>query len=495
MDALFFELKQTVKDIGSSRLDWRSLGRKALPVALVAAAGVGGLAVRKQQAQPENDLLVRRAVFECSPATALVKSGLLPPPGELERFMKERNADIFALRRAARRLRGPIERDLLLVEQTLQAEGAPAGKGAESRRRQLYEELLATWRERGYLREPMVRKKPRSALDGIDIISQVDESYGRDCGCEVPLCLLETDQASSYQQLQCLAPAESAKAVDAMSEHGFALLKSFLSRGRIDAMRETLQMKVSALDFSRSGKGKVPPVREYDMSWIQEKDEDLEPHMSTMGRRHLYLRDRFLEEVVRDVQAGLMPLVWDYLEKAAGACGMRPGQRPYLSEVQLLVTDPCAVGQFFHVDNVQPGITVMVPLTNVPAEIGPTCFLPGSHHLVGPTPGQDPGFFSRLSAFTSSAFSTDGVTVGAMSAGDALIYDSRMLHYGAANKLYDRTRVALVFRYDFERPPGMGLVGAQLTSWAGNILGQVLKVYAALPGGKTTPATPVAAKA
>ena len=77
-----------------------------------------------------------------------------------------------------------------------------------------------TWQEwtlRGYFKEPETVKRPREAFPGIDLITQVgfgprcasklwpfqvkrrskasffqvDESYGRDIGSEVPLCLLE----------------------------------------------------------------------------------------------------------------------------------------------------------------------------------------------------------------------------------------------------------------------------------------------------------------
>merc|ERR1719203_247581 len=130
----------------------------------------------------------------------------------------------------------------------------------------------------------------------------------------------------------------------------------------------------------------------------------------------------------------------------------------YVSEVQILVSDPCAVDQFWHIDNTAPGVTVLLPLTPVPEEIGPTAFLPSSHLLFGKGPGSSPGLIGRCMAFASSMLTADGVPATSMNAGDALIYDSRLLHYGKANRLYDRTRVALVFRCDFMRPPGVGVV-------------------------------------
>lgn len=470
MDGLFYEMRNTWRDISGAKADWRTIGRRALPVVVTAAAGTVALCAKKQFSPPDGQLLTKRVQFECAPA----KQGYLSPDGALDAFLQDSGADASALRRAARRLRGPIERDLLTVERKVLGEGAD--------RRSLYSELLEKWRASGYLSEPVTCKAPRAANLGLDLVTQEDESYGRDVGCEVPLCLLQGPD-DPPADLQSLSVQDTMKAAEALSKYGVAMCRSVLSFHHVEALRERLQVRISALDKARaSTRGGFAPVREYDVGLLQMDDPELEPVISTVGRRHLYLRGRALEEAVKDAQAGLMPLVWEYAMQAGEACGIPPSQNLYISEVQLLVTDPCAVDQFWHIDNTAPGITVLIPLTPVSEEIGPTHFIPSSHLLFGEVPGAGRGSFRRFSEFMSSILSMDREAVSPMNAGDALIYDSRLLHYGGANRLYDRTRIALVFRYDFERPPGVGVVGTQLLSWLGNVLSQFLRFYAFLPG-------------
>jgi len=483
MQGVFYEFRSTVHGWRKARTDWRRLGLQALPVVATAAAGTAALYARKQAYPPDAEFLTRRACFECAPASTLAGRGLLPSAAAVERALEEAGANIASLRRAAQRLRGPIERDLLEAEASLVEEKATAGGGADvdRRRKQLYQGLVDSWREAGFLSEPEAYQKPRSALGGLDYITQTDESYGRDVGCEVPLCLLR-GKVDVPADPNSLAAVDHVAAASALEEHGVVLLRSLLRDVDIQALRDRLKLQISALD-RRKAKG-FPPVREYDETLLQEDDPDLESVLSTPGRRHFYLRGRTLEDVVKGAQAGALPLVWEHLSRAARAAGLPAGQRPYVSEVQLLVTDPCAVDQFWHVDNTAPGLTLFVPITEVPEDLGPTLFLPGTHHILANSSGGR----SRFGALASSFFASEGVVVGSMGAGDALLYDSRIVHRGAANRKYDRTRVALVFRYDFERPPGVGVLGTQLVSWTGNILAQLQRLYTALPGG--TRATP-----
>jgi len=67
-----------------------------------------------------------------------------------------------------------------------------------------------------------------------------------------------------------------------------------------------------------------------------------------------------------------------------------------------------------------------------------------------------------------------------------LIYDSRIVHRGGQNHSYDYTRVGLIFRYDFDRPPGYGMVGSLLLGWTGKFTAAMLRAYGALPGEPTT---------
>lgn len=472
IQTILFDIKKTTQDLTKRKTDWRRLGLQVLPVGAAAVVATGCLLARKRSDPPAADFLRTPAVcFGCRSTADLAAEGLLPSPVEVERCLVAVGVDIVALRRAASRLRGPIESDIVVVEAKLREAGGD--------RVQAYRELADRWREAGYLDEPVVEKKPRwAAKQHVDMVTKFDESYGHDVGSNVPLLLLAPPNGTT--NMHSLPAQGHVAAARSLEDHGVVLLTNLLGKDDVMMLRERMQLQVSALD--RRHKNPFAPVREYSSALLEELDEGLKSVVSTPGRRHFYLRGRALEEAVSFAQAGAMPVIWEHLMRAAEAAGLPRDARPYVSEVQLLVTDPCAEDQWWHVDNTAPGLTLFIPITTVREDIGPTIFLPGSHHTHVDTPGRS-SYGERLRAFASSYFSADGAVAGSMEAGDALLYDSRIIHRGSANRKYDRTRVALLFRYDFERPPGVGPWGTQAFSWIGNALSVVQSVYAALPSG------------
>ncbi|CAE7260222.1 unnamed protein product, partial [Symbiodinium necroappetens] len=385
-------------------------------------------------------------------------------------------AEVEALRLAARRLRGPIERDLMrcqLEERKLQQIQDV---------RALYARFVEEWRQAGFFREPLEAKRPRAANSGIDLVTQIDESYGRDIGSEVPLCLLAekekvgTDPASVPR---FLPPEEWSAAADALERHGVAVLRGMLTLKEVGELRERVHLHSSAMDIARSRcPPEAVPVREFKPEALQAEDEELEPFMSAPGRQHYYLRGRVFEQAVQAAQRAAMPLVWEVLCRQHSAAGFLQTTKPYVSEVQLMTSDPCATDQFWHMDNTAPGLTLVVPLTAVPEDMGATLVLPGSHRLFG----QELGLFSKTRASLSSLLLASSRPAVTLEPGDAFLYDSRLLHRTAANRRYDRMAAVLVFRYDYERPPGIGLLGSQLFSWCGNFLSGFHRFYCRLPG-------------
>ncbi|CAK9045862.1 Pentatricopeptide repeat-containing protein [Durusdinium trenchii] len=442
LEGIKYELRQTFYEFLTLKADWRRISRRVAPVAAFVTLGAGVLYARKRQNPPDSGFLAS-CTFTCgSSSSALLKE------------VRSQAPDFAALQRAARRWRGPMERDLMRVQ--LGRESTVA----------VVQRLVAEWQEAGYFAEPLTVKRPREAFPGIDLISQVDESYGRDIGSEVPLCLLEDGHA-----VRSLSPEDWMAASDSLEVHGAVVLRELISTEQVMRLRERMHLQSSQLDLAKC-KGGVPPIREFNSKPLQAEDEDLEPHMSTPGRKHFYLRGRIFEQQVAEAQAGAMPLVWEHLLKQ----GAPQGLKPYLSEVQLMVSDPCAVDQFWHVDNAASGLTLVVPLTAIPGDMGGTLLLPGSHHLFS-----NQGTVSRVQNFFSSLLSANGQPSVMLNAGDAFLYDSRLLHRSAANRRYDRTAAVLVFRYDFERPPGMGLIAAQIWSWTGNLLSGLHRFYSRLP--------------
>merc|ERR1719188_1749016 len=138
-----------------------------------------------------------------------------------------------ALRRAAQRMRGPLERDVLAVERILE-EGCLEGEAAASTCAQLHRELVHKWRGLGYESEPPQRERPRDPMSGIDCVTQRDESYGRDVGCEVPLCLLRPVEADDAVAFPATLSAKCCHAAaDALQAHGFVLLKAMLAKEEV----------------------------------------------------------------------------------------------------------------------------------------------------------------------------------------------------------------------------------------------------------------------
>jgi len=162
----------------------------------------------------------------------------------------------------------------------------------------------------------------------------------------------------------------------------------------------------------------------------------------TRGRLHCELSgrpgdadaDAVLADVERSVAAPLAALAAAYLGRRDLA----------LTQAQFLDSAPGADAQSWHRDNAAPGITFLLPLAPVRADMGPTEVLPRSHRGGAP-----------LDAAARP------LRCGPLRPGDCLAYDARLLHRGGANASDDPRRV-LVLRYDSPAtpPPGVGLAGA-----------------------------------
>ncbi|CAE7397866.1 unnamed protein product [Symbiodinium natans] len=466
MEGVTLEFRKAWHDLTKMKIDWQNLGRRSLPLVAASALSTGALILWKQQVPPKGDLLAASCTFRCTADSRL--------SGSVVEQLREAGAgaaEVAALRRAAQRLRGPIERDLMRAQ--LEAEKLQD-------KRHLYVQLVEEWRQAGFFQEPLEAKRPRAANVGIDLVTQIDESYGRDIGSEVPLCLLEEKAGSDPASVRrSLTPEEWQAAADALEVHGVAILKGMLTLKEVGELRGQVHLHSSAMDIARSrGPPEAVPVREFKAEALQAEDEELEPYMSAPGRQHYYLRGRVFEEAVQAAQRAAMPLVWEVLCRQHAAAGYPLTKRPYVSEVQLMTSDPCAVDQFWHMDNIAPGLTLVVPLTAVPEDMGATLLLPGSHHCVG----QEQGVVSKARAFLRSMLSANSRPAVTLELGDALLYDSRLLHRTAANRRYDRMAAVLVFRYDYDRPPGIGLLASQLYSWWGNALSGFHRFYCRLPG-------------
>ena len=139
------------------------------------------------------------------------------------------------------------------------------------------------------------------------------------------------------------------------------------------------------------------------------------------------------------------------------------------TQLQLLVSDSGSADQFFHQDNARRGMTVLVPLVDVPLARGPTQLIPGTHGLTLGEGGAAAPVAEAVAA--ASAVAVLPAVAPELAVGDVLLCDARTLHRGLANR-DDTARPVLVFRYDDpkHRPPGHTLV----STLAFRVLGRAL---------------------
>eukprot|EP00933_Yihiella_yeosuensis_P030476 TRINITY_DN24124_c0_g1_i1.p1 TRINITY_DN24124_c0_g1~~TRINITY_DN24124_c0_g1_i1.p1 ORF type:complete len:140 (-),score=12.88 TRINITY_DN24124_c0_g1_i1:119-538(-) len=131
----------------------------------------------------------------------------------------------------------------------------------------------------------------------------------------------------------------------------------------------------------------------------------------------------------------------------------------------------------WHRDNMKPGLTIILPFSDIDDEVGPTHILPGTHHLASS------GLLGGMKATLAALSRSGGALVAAgpsLRPGDAFIFDGRLLHRGLGNSSYNRCRVVLVLRLDMLDAPPPGASVAETTR--GRIFGTSLEVLSGLYG-------------
>lgn len=135
------------------------------------------------------------------------------------------------------------------------------------------------------------------------------------------------------------------------------------------------------------------------------------------------------------------------------------GDNPELYELSALVSDKGAPRQPVHPDtgysNSTAIVTAFVALQDVTGEMGPTFFLAGTQsqaaHLA----------FNGEPAAKAELLRTSPRRLGTVRAGDATVFDSRLLHGGGANDLGRRILFYFSFKVrpggELSRPPCLGV--------------------------------------
>ncbi|CAE7547498.1 unnamed protein product [Symbiodinium natans] len=261
-------------------------------------------------------------------------------------------------------------------------------------------------------------------------------------------------------------------------EDGAILLSDAVPLEAVDALRHQLKI------------GPAPrPVREVPTREVLALTASTTPPQEpSTGRRHFLLRGTVLaEESLVPLLAPLMPLVLRFFEEfrpdaapgrlLQGAIGAeeRP-PRLFLSECQLLISDPGAVPQMWHRDNLMPGLTIVLPVSEVTSELGPTELLPGTQHLLRGAGGLG-------SCFRSLGRAGGALAPAPLRPGEALLFDARLLHRGLGNRSYSNCRVVVVMRLDMldTTPPGATVAQTTVARIFGKLLQGLSYAYGFLP--------------
>jgi len=175
----------------------------------------------------------------------------------------------------------------------------------------------------------------------------------------------------------------------------------------------------------------------------------------TSGRFHRTVFDLDSMKILESFEENWKDMVSKYLNNKNVDEHNDGTNRIVLSQLQLLVSAPESVDQFFHQDNARKGLTILIPLEDVAMDMGPTQLLPGTHLLSEAYAGERRWDRSMLDA-TRQAVGRSlqaGPLRASLKAGTAVVYDGRVLHRGLANRS-QIPRPVLVYRYDlFEYPP------------------------------------------
>lgn len=432
--------------------------------AAVSAAGVGGLAlglkeVKKSREADQAVDMWREASFDVRgrlPASAAATYDAI-----LNKIQARGGPSKEEFQTAARRLR-PVE---LHLEEATKNGTDKSDAAADS--------LIAKWRQGGYL-ENLVAP---SSL-GVFGRRLTSDAQGVDIGTLVPSSLCPADNVPSVRAAKWDGSSE--RAVQALQEWGCALV-----RGVVDS-EDITKLRVAMGLGSGSDARRATEVGQ----WLLQRDPNVAMGRYTFGRLHCLLRGSpELEAPAVAAHAAVAPLVHAFFRSANAE-----GSRIFLSEAQLIVAEPMADAQGWHLDSVgSTGLSVFLPLTRIGPDRGQQAVLPGTHNLHDSTLPFKERFRRCFSALCATHGAQSIVPIpdpeapilgpgAAWEAGDALVLDSRLLHRGLSNDGLGAPTAVLVLRYDQEAtpPPGCARQWLLFMTKVGQGLDALFRLYAAV---------------
>lgn len=203
----------------------------------------------------------------------------------------------------------------------------------------------------------------------------------------------------------------------------------------------------------------------------------------TSGRLHQWLQTEYesqqrravensteeytLVSVVDTLEQFFAPIVKDFFQDPSSGSAIRHR----MTQLQLLNSLPGSEAQIFHADNISPGLTILIALDDITSTHGPTEMLVGTQHFSTSGSIQYGTIFQYLvrrytqrwlgnDLASNQGENTTAVAIqvvhGTLKQKQALVFDSRILHRGMANRAMSN-RPVLIMRYDpvKHQPPGV----------------------------------------
>lgn len=369
-----------------------------------------------------------------------------------------------AFRVAARHLR-PVE--LELEELHAQLDGEPPGPVwdvAEA-------ELAARWRERGYLSD---RAGAPPQVFGRRLTS---DAQGNDIGSQVPTYLSKPEPGMPGVPPLPWRAEDREHAAEALERWGCCLVRGCMSPESVENVRKEFGLGAGFEGRRATDVGQ----------WLLARDPNVSMGRYTFGRLHCVLRGSpALELHCSSVHSAVAPLVHEAFRRSSTA--ENEGERIFLSEAQLVITEPWAEAQRWHLDKVgRMGLTVLVPLRHIGSNRGSQQLLPGSHHISDTARPLMQRLRKSFSALAASHGAVEVTAAGGLpdhdwQAGEALLLDSRVLHRGLQNDSLGAPVPMLILRYDFadSTPPGCSRHWLRLMAHFGSSLDRCFRFYAAV---------------
>lgn len=276
---------------------------------------------------------------------------------------------------------------------------------------------------------------------------QTSEAIGVDIGSTATSALSDD---TSLQEL----PGDAVRsALEPLQQFGFVYIRGALSFSALTKLRESLGV---------TGK----PSGEVGTTLLSQ-DANISHSRASPNRLQLVLRGSKLEDATSSIHSAIVPLITALYDRRGVS------SRLILSDVRLVVVDHAAHQLSWTAYNPRGGFSVMIPLQNNDCRSGSQAFLPGSHMLFETRIN----VLSRIHMFLERYMSSKRPTLisdlssdGTWRAGDAFVFDNRLIMRGTENKLF-RSGSYILAKYETmdESPEALSVRG-KLFSWLASLL-------------------------